>query len=124
MLEKLLKQPDSRPAGPANWGVWESYSCCISINGVTFARLSMNDTTYAVTDMEGDFASGRAEDSLAFSQTCGSLSHMFVKKPKSVPCCRRRSGGHRVKRPVWISTAYVLWITAIRTATSSNLPIF
>jgi hypothetical protein len=48
-------------------------------------------TSYAVTNPEGNLASGRAEDPKSFSQKIYRQCKFFVKKDKSVPCCRRRS---------------------------------
>jgi hypothetical protein len=48
--------------------------------------------TYVVPPPEVDIASGRVEDSRSFSQKIHTLCKFFVKKIKSVPCCRRRIG--------------------------------
>ncbi|GEM_PF-5642010 len=68
----------------------------------------INYTSYAVSPLDVDIASIRVEDSRSFSQNCGSESHNFVKKDKTVPrCCRRnrhsglargRNSPHRVTR--------------------------
>jgi hypothetical protein len=43
-----------------------------------------NDVYQAIPRLAGDIASGRAEDSRSFSRNCGSPSHNFVKKDKTV----------------------------------------
>jgi hypothetical protein len=55
-------------------------------------------------DAQGRLRQGRTDHS--FSQTCGSLSHMFVKKVKTYHAAAGASGFHLVKRPVCISPAY------------------
>ena len=57
-------------------------------------------TSYAVLYGKAPFASGRAEDSRSFSRTCGSKSHMFVKKIKQYHAAAGESGCHLVKRSV------------------------
>jgi hypothetical protein len=48
------------------------------------------NTSYAVTNPKGNFASGRAEQTGSFSRNFGSKSQNFVKKIDQVPRCRRR----------------------------------
>ncbi|MFP4441462.1 MAG: hypothetical protein ACLFVO_29890, partial [Chloroflexaceae bacterium] len=48
-----------------------------------------NKTTYTVTPLEGAIASGRAEETILFSQKIFTLWKFFVRKDKRVPCCRR-----------------------------------
>ncbi len=50
----------------------------------------VSNTSYAVTNLKGNFASGRAEQTRSFSRNSGSKSQNFVKKIDHVPCCRRR----------------------------------
>jgi len=48
------------------------------------------DNSGLVPDPNAGFACGSMVFVLSFSRTCGSLSHMFVKKHGSLPPCRRR----------------------------------
>ncbi len=50
----------------------------------------VNNTTYAVAHPKGNFASGRAEDSILFHKILHIVQN-FVKKIHKVPCCRRRN---------------------------------
>jgi hypothetical protein len=45
-------------------------------------QLLSHHTSYAITRVKADIASGRAEDARSFARTCGSESHMFVQKIK------------------------------------------
>ncbi len=47
--------------------------------------------SYVVSNLEGHFASGRAEEPRSFSQK-KSLCEFFCEKVTKVPCCRRRIG--------------------------------
>jgi len=46
-------------------------------------------TSYAVTNPKRNFASGRVEDSVFFTEMLHIVQH-FCEKDKRIPCCRRR----------------------------------
>ncbi len=67
-------------------GVWTPEQHDMSENRET----TNADMYQALPRLAGYIASGRAEETSSFSQTCCTLCNMFVKKKKKVPCCRRR----------------------------------
>jgi len=63
----------------------------------------INNTSYAVPDLEGHIASGRAEKPDIFTKN--SLYEFFVKKNKPYHAAAGESGFHLMKRLVCMSTA-------------------
>jgi hypothetical protein len=53
--------------------------------------ISVIDRSYAVVDLAGDSASGRAEEIIFFTKNLH-LVQIFGEKDQKVPCCRRRIG--------------------------------
>jgi len=63
---------------------------------------------YVILALTMDSASGRAEDSRSVSRKFGTLCQIFVKQIKQYQAAAGKSGCHRIKRPVWTRTVYVL----------------
>jgi hypothetical protein len=72
------------------------------MSGLNIHRvMRVNDRSYAVTDPEGNFASGRAEQDILVSGNVGSQNQHFLKKIIiEYHAAAGEAGVHRVKRPV------------------------